>query len=826
MTRSAAVRIGTELIPVLLVLTCLGGSLALIVTVHRRFAVSNSVKPKPVVVAASPAPPPPAKVETPDVSPPRPPEDPTPRIVAKYAALIAAQRAAAEQSDRLARSRGEAAQAAEAEAKRWRDRGMLVRAQADRLNIQASRLEAEADELALERDILARKRDEQRASLAKARSRDAYAVLPYKGPNGTWRRPIAIECRNGEATIQPGGPTFSLLELSMSRGLQTHPLALAIAQVLLRARLDTTPDGDASVPYILFIIRPDGIRAYYEARAKLEPLGIAFGYELVEQTQEIDYPDLDDPSQWTGDGPSPRQSPPRASGTQGLAAARSGRDRGSDDPFIWPVTPSRIADRSGGAPSPFPSGSGSGSRGTGFAPSDGPPIRYVPDPRRSQGAREGDLVDGRSGSDTGSGADRLEGLDRVFSEMASPSTSRRSNHAGSTLGEVANGTAVPGSRRNEVSPSLRALAGDAYTPRSSGGVNATPPGAGRSEVGSGRPTGRWIVGGPRAGGSATEPTGRGTGGGDSGSNSSHGLDTATTGPEAPHRPVILQGANRSSVSPASDPSTGPSGNLPLDLRPEGVASTTGTEGAGDGDPRGTPPDVTSGGSPDLAATNPPGAGASLHPSGGMGANGLRQGSASDPTNAGGTGLTQSASGNSRLDSSSASPSARQGGIPATASSAQLGTIANRLINASGMSPGQGFGLGSPSSASGAPPNTSSVPFDSLMLSDTVVAESPEKERLDLVIACSAEGVTIQPGGYRLSHKALEEGQLLLGRLKSIAESEGGPKRQPILHFVVEPGGQKTFWLARKQTTFTGLDWPATLRLAEGDGLRSFSRETR
>ena len=51
--------------------------------------------------------------------------------------------------------------------------------------------------------------------MASIDARDGYAVLPYKGPTGTWRRPIAIECTNGQAQIQPDGPSFSLLELSV-----------------------------------------------------------------------------------------------------------------------------------------------------------------------------------------------------------------------------------------------------------------------------------------------------------------------------------------------------------------------------------------------------------------------------------------------------------------------------------------------------------------------------------------------------------------------------------------------------------------------------------
>ena len=67
-----------------------------------------------------------------------------------------------------------------------------------------------------------------------------------------------------------------------------------------------SPDGQVVTPYIFFLIRPDGIRTYYEARGRLEPLGITFGYELADQDWDIDFPDLDDVKTWDG---SPRPSP-------------------------------------------------------------------------------------------------------------------------------------------------------------------------------------------------------------------------------------------------------------------------------------------------------------------------------------------------------------------------------------------------------------------------------------------------------------------------------------------------------------------------------------
>src|SRR5690606_16954545 len=46
----------------------------------------------------------------------------------------------------------------------------------------------------------------------------------------------------------------------------------------------------AGEPYPLLLIRPDGIGAYYVARESLTSWGSEFGYELVDQDWNLEYP--------------------------------------------------------------------------------------------------------------------------------------------------------------------------------------------------------------------------------------------------------------------------------------------------------------------------------------------------------------------------------------------------------------------------------------------------------------------------------------------------------------------------------------------------------
>ena len=337
--------IGSELLVVILVPVCLAGSLALIMATHRRAArkasaprerspVSVPIAPPVVRVdpPKPPPPPPPARVE--------PPVDPTKEILARLALAEHEQKAEARRADRRAEALEVARREAVARSQSWKRRVMAVRGQINALSDRAEALEKAADALALQRDALARERDAAKAALAKARTRSSYAILPHKGPNGTWRRPIVIECRDGTATLQPRGPSVSLLELSPLFGARSNPLISAVARELARSQAKPSPDGAPAIPYIYFVVRPDGIRPYYEARSRLEPLGIAFGYELVEQDWEIEFPDPDDPGEPNG-GPGSTSGSTRsrvADAVWPVDDLRRGAS-GSKDSFLWPTEP-------------------------------------------------------------------------------------------------------------------------------------------------------------------------------------------------------------------------------------------------------------------------------------------------------------------------------------------------------------------------------------------------------------------------------------------------------------------------------------------------------
>jgi hypothetical protein len=99
---------------------------------------------------------------------------------------------------------------------------------------------------------------------------------------------------------------------------------------------------------------------------------------------------------------------------------------------------------------------------------------------------------------------------------------------------------------------------------------------------------------------------------------------------------------------------------------------------------------------------------------------------------------------------------------------------------------------------------------------------------EIVVACGPDGVVIHPGGYHLSPKALKSKDgMLTKELRSVVRlrQQVDPmiRPRPSIRFLVEPGGNDTYWDARRQTLMSGLDWPITLQVGDTSVLSPSAR---
>lgn len=114
-------------------------------------------------------------------------------------------------------------------------------------------------------------------------------IVPHKGPNGTDRRPIYLECNRDGITIWPEGSRLTMTELE-NAAHSANPLDAALRAIRLHALRNY---GDPVSPYPMLLVRPDGIEAYAAARRAMRDWDDQFGYELVPAAVKLGYGKLD-----------------------------------------------------------------------------------------------------------------------------------------------------------------------------------------------------------------------------------------------------------------------------------------------------------------------------------------------------------------------------------------------------------------------------------------------------------------------------------------------------------------------------------------------------
>ena len=152
---------------------------------------------------------------------------------------------------------------------------------------QRSKLETELQQIKAHTAEVRRRLAEARR--AAEERRHSYAVVPYRGPHQTHRRPIYVECRSDAIVLQPEGIVLTEDDFSGPLG-PGNPLAAALRaareHLLAQGSLDPQQAGE---PYPLLLVRPDGIEAYYAARTAMKSWASEFGYELIGEDWKLDF---------------------------------------------------------------------------------------------------------------------------------------------------------------------------------------------------------------------------------------------------------------------------------------------------------------------------------------------------------------------------------------------------------------------------------------------------------------------------------------------------------------------------------------------------------
>jgi len=155
---------------------------------------------------------------------------------------------------------------------------------------EQSQVEAELARLQIELDQARKRLDEERKAMAeKPRS---FAIVPFQGKHGTRRRPIFFECDGESVVLQPEGVRFEAEDFQiLGPGNPLSSAMRATRQYVVTQQ--GTADDPSYDPYPLLLVRPNGIPAYYVARASLESYGGDFGYELIDADWKLAFPPAD-----------------------------------------------------------------------------------------------------------------------------------------------------------------------------------------------------------------------------------------------------------------------------------------------------------------------------------------------------------------------------------------------------------------------------------------------------------------------------------------------------------------------------------------------------
>ncbi|MEM6691531.1 MAG: hypothetical protein AAF664_19035 [Planctomycetota bacterium] len=178
-----------------------------------------------------------------------------------------------------------------------RDAIQFVRTHLDELSQELSRINDEVERVTSDQSLedvdaeelrrLQERVEDAQTDLEEAKSefngKPRLVIHPHKGPNGTDRRPIYLECDAEGLLIHPLGIRITTDQLAASEK-GANPLDTAI-RVIRNHYISQT--GEASPPYPLLIVRPEGIESFAASRGAMAGYDDQYGYELVPSGIEL-----------------------------------------------------------------------------------------------------------------------------------------------------------------------------------------------------------------------------------------------------------------------------------------------------------------------------------------------------------------------------------------------------------------------------------------------------------------------------------------------------------------------------------------------------------
>ena len=144
------------------------------------------------------------------------------------------------------------------------------------------------DEIAqLQQEIFTARTELDQVRAETQKHEKSYAIIPYQGEHGSYRRPVYLECVAEGVIIQPEGILISQAELDGPSGVG-NPLNACLRTIREFYAKHTLDDQES--PYPLLIVRAEGVMAFGKARRAMADWKDEYGFELVSDDLPLAFP--------------------------------------------------------------------------------------------------------------------------------------------------------------------------------------------------------------------------------------------------------------------------------------------------------------------------------------------------------------------------------------------------------------------------------------------------------------------------------------------------------------------------------------------------------
>ncbi len=168
----------------------------------------------------------------------------------------------------------------------------LARQRAGLGNTEKQEARAKAELIAAASELAELERAFEQLKALRSRDKHVYSIVPYHGKRGDQRTPIYVECLRSRILFHRESKSLDGLEFtpdSLRREVERRSGPLAIEKSIKEKSRSLIEERKG--PYVLFLVRPEGIANYYKAQAALKGYEVDFGYELVDSDWVLDFND-------------------------------------------------------------------------------------------------------------------------------------------------------------------------------------------------------------------------------------------------------------------------------------------------------------------------------------------------------------------------------------------------------------------------------------------------------------------------------------------------------------------------------------------------------